>query len=236
MQHSFDTEIAKEFGLIDSIILNHIGYWVLYNQANETNFHDGYYWTYNSIKAFKELFPYLSEKKIRGALERLVKNELVMVGEYNKLGYDRTKWYTLSQKGKCIYTKRQMELSKRANGVVQKGEPIPNINTNINTDMDVSERTIPFDLEDAFMKTFEFYPNNKAPMPSKLAYLDFFKGYEADKYKEIAKDIFKAVRAYVADYKRQNPDDENLRYLVSFERFMKEYCEFWVIKIEKGSK
>lgn len=141
--HCFDTEIAEKYGLEASIILNNISYWIQHNEANEKNFYDGKYWTFNSVKAFNELFPYMSEKKIRNALKALEEDGIIVTGNYNKLACDRTKWYAITEKGKCILSNRQMDSPigqmdssnrqmdspKRANANYQKGEPIPNINT-----------------------------------------------------------------------------------------------------------
>jgi hypothetical protein len=89
-----------------------------------------------------------------------------LTGNYNKIGYDRTKWYTINneiflnrffnidktngksicQKGKSISTKGQIDLNKRANGFVQNGKPIPVINTDVNTNIN----TIPEAGETAF--------------------------------------------------------------------------------------
>ena len=60
MQHSFDVEIAKEYGVLEAILLNNLWFWVEKNRANNVNYYDGYYWTFNSTKAFNELFPYAS--------------------------------------------------------------------------------------------------------------------------------------------------------------------------------
>ena len=59
MIHSFDIEVAKKYGITEAILLNNINFWIEKNKANEINFYDGYYWTFNSKKAFSELFPYL---------------------------------------------------------------------------------------------------------------------------------------------------------------------------------
>lgn len=133
MEHHFDTEIATLYGLTEAILLNNIYFWVEHNQANNTHFYDGEYWTYNSVKAFTTLFPYLTAKKIRNALEHLEKENIIKSGNYNNSPYDRTKWYTITQKGNSILPKGQMNLSKKANKFIQKGKPIPDINTNINT-------------------------------------------------------------------------------------------------------
>ena len=63
MQHNFDIEIAKEYGIAEAIIINYFHFWITKNMANEDNFHDGYYWTYNSRSAFCKIFPYLTEKR-----------------------------------------------------------------------------------------------------------------------------------------------------------------------------
>ena len=134
MQHSFDIEVAKEYGIEEAVILNNLYFWIEKNRANGLHFYDGYYWTYNSVKAFNELFPYMSAKKIRNALNHLIEEGILITGNYNKSAYDRTLWYALTQKGKCICLNGKMEMTKRENGNDQKGEPIPYINTDINSD------------------------------------------------------------------------------------------------------
>ena len=123
--HSFNTEIAEKYGLNAAIIFYHIVFWIEKNEANETNYHDGHYWTYNSVKAFKTLFPYMGDKQIRNALKKLEDENLVICGNYNKSPYDRTRWYALTEKGISILPKGQMDFPKRANENSQKGEPIP---------------------------------------------------------------------------------------------------------------
>lgn len=134
MEHHFTVEIAEKYGILEAVILNHMHFWVTKNEANEANEHDGHYWTYNSVKALNKLFPYASTKKIRNALKRLESEGLIMTGNYNKSAYDRTMWYTLTEKGKCILTKGQMEVTKRENGDTEKGKPIPYNNTDNITD------------------------------------------------------------------------------------------------------
>lgn len=115
MTHNFDTEIATEYGINEAILLNNIYYWVEYNKANEKNFHDGYYWTYSSAKAFSELFPYMSLKQVTYALKKLKKEKLIITGNYNQSTYDRTTWYALTEKGYSICTKGVMHLTKGSN-------------------------------------------------------------------------------------------------------------------------
>ena len=139
MKHIFDVEIAEKYGINAAVLLENLGYWIKQNEANETNFFDGYYWTFNSRRAYKEMFPYMSERQIDTAFHKLIEDGLVITGNYNKLAYDRTLWYALTQKGKCILHFDGMEADVLQNGQSQNVEPIPNINTdknkNINTDI-----------------------------------------------------------------------------------------------------
>lgn len=130
MTHIFDVEIAKEYGVNAAILLQNLGYWIMRNKANETNYYDGKYWTYNSRKAWSELFPYMSERQIDTAFKKLIDNGLVVTGNYNKLKYDRTLWYALTQKGECILHFDGMEKAKTWNGEGQNVKPIPNVNSN----------------------------------------------------------------------------------------------------------
>lgn len=120
MKHMFDVDIAKEYGVNAAILLEHIGFWVAKNEANNANFYDGTYWTYNSRKAFHELFPYMSEKQIATALKKLEENGLIITGNYNKNNLTRTIWYALSEKGKCILHFGQIDYAKMSNGNSQK--------------------------------------------------------------------------------------------------------------------
>lgn len=98
MIHFFSDEVALEVGVNGAIILNHLHYWVKKNADNEMNYHDGYYWTYNSIAAYKKQFPFWSERTIYRLLRELEVNGYVKTGNYNQSEYDRTKWYTLTEK------------------------------------------------------------------------------------------------------------------------------------------
>ena len=129
MEHSFNIEVAEDVGVLPAIIFQHLMWWISKNEANDQNFHDGQYWTYNSIKAYTVQFPYMSEKQIRNAIQKLVDSGYIRTGNYNSSSYDRTLWYGLGEYGKSIYQKWQMHLPQRANGVSLEGKPIPVINT-----------------------------------------------------------------------------------------------------------
>ncbi len=114
--HSFDPIIAKQVGINAAVIYQNIFWWCEKNKANRHNEHEGRYWTYNSIKAWALLFPYLTPKQIRTALDKLETEGLILSGNFNASAYDRTKWYCPS---------KQIDLPSVANEVARKGQPIP---------------------------------------------------------------------------------------------------------------
>lgn len=135
MIHSFDVNIAKKYGIQEAILFNHLCFWIEKNKANDKHCYDGYYWTYSSKKAFTELFPYLTERQVDYALKKLLYDGLIIKGNYNKSGYDRTLWYAITKKGYSILQNCRMEQTDLLNGNDNNVQPIPDIKTDSNTDI-----------------------------------------------------------------------------------------------------
>ena len=57
--------VARRYGLEEAIFLDSLMFWYRENRANGRNFRDGRWWTYNSVGAFEELFPWWSGKQRR---------------------------------------------------------------------------------------------------------------------------------------------------------------------------
>ena len=141
MDHSFNIEVAKELGIAPAVILNNMYWWIEKNKANEKHFHDGYYWTYNSRKAYVLQFPYLTERQIEYALKKLIDEGYIITGNYNKASFDRTLWYAITKKGYCILQNCEMEKTNFVNANTENVGAIPDINTDKkNTDRE----SIPF--------------------------------------------------------------------------------------------
>lgn len=134
MEHSFDIEFAKRYGVIPAIIIKSFEFWIMKNKANDVNFHDGYYWTYNSTKALNELFPYLTTRQINYAIQKLIDEKILITGNYNTMKYDRTLWYAITNFGKSILQNCKMEVTNLENGNYKIVKPIPDTNTDTNTD------------------------------------------------------------------------------------------------------
>lgn len=167
MEHHFNIYVANIVGINAAIIFKNISHWCEKNKANKENLIEGEYWTYNSIKAFTELFPYMSAKQITSALNKLKETGFIDIGEFNKNPYDRTKWYcdlTLKNglneflstctKSKMEITERSnVDLDKRYKCITDNKQQIVNTDNkhlNINTETSSVE-----DSQDLFGNTLE---------------------------------------------------------------------------------
>src|SRR5690625_4445559 len=83
--------LAKKIGLNEAIILQQIHFWL----GKKRNLKDGKYWIYNTYDEWVAQFPFWSKSTIRRAITSLEKQSLLIVGNYNKAGFDNTKWYTI---------------------------------------------------------------------------------------------------------------------------------------------
>lgn len=92
--HSFDPSIAQRVGVNAAVIYQNIVWWCQKNAANSHNEREGRHWTYNSLSAWSQLFPYMTAKQIRTALEKLEEECMIVTGFFNDHSFDRTKWYS----------------------------------------------------------------------------------------------------------------------------------------------
>lgn len=84
-------KLAQKVGLNEAIVLQQLHYWL----QKSDNRHDGNVWVYNSIEQWTEQFPFWSKATVRRIIEGLRKSGFIIVGNYNRAGYDRTLWYTI---------------------------------------------------------------------------------------------------------------------------------------------
>lgn len=184
MNYSFDVDVATKYGVNEAILIGNLQFWLLKNKANKTHCYDDRTWTYNSIQAFATLFPFWTAKQVRRVLDSLISKEVIVTGNYNKSAYDRTLWYAFNDESKWLGGFAQNENSKSpngkidlpiwANGNAQKGEPIPNINTDINTDRKPdSKQKICATIDSnatSFERFWDVYPKKKSKESARKAW------------------------------------------------------------------
>ena len=192
MNFVLNGKVAEYMKSTDAAILfSHIYYWCVENKNKEINCHKDAmgvdrFWTFDTTKTFCKKFFFLSEKQIRNNLARLEEEGLIVTGNFNKSSYDRTKWYSVtekgeelirdnskdiflySQKGESIFPKGQMEVPERANGSSQKGEPIPHNNTHNDTNKNTNTNPIPSTPTDTLCgseRSTNVSPSSPEPTP-----------------------------------------------------------------------
>lgn len=154
MIHSFDTYVARECGMLEAVILRSIEFWCKKNASNNKNIYNGKAWTYNTIKAFEDLFPEATGKQIRRALESLVSNGYIEVDNFNADKRDRTKWYALTgkyfellknglQTDLCNCPSGNTHLPKRSNATTQEVKSTPYYNTDNILQIDTTDNNTP---------------------------------------------------------------------------------------------
>lgn len=132
MEHSFNVDIAKEYGIVPAILINNFYFWYEKNRANNIHNYEGKFWVYNSMKAFKELFPYLTERQLNYALQTLIEKGLLIKGNFNEKKMDRTLWYTLTDEAIAILQNCKLHFTNLSNANDKIVKAIPYINTNNN--------------------------------------------------------------------------------------------------------
>lgn len=155
-----DKYLAKILGLNEAIVLQQINYWLKINKENNNNFHDGRYWTYNTIDKWQEEFPFWSKDTVKRIFNKLRKMDILLTGNYNKLKVDRTLWYSIdyeelgNQLEEAGYPFEETEVSKEENitdaldenAQIQKvniNSPIPETSTEINTENNIQSISQP---------------------------------------------------------------------------------------------
>lgn len=187
MEHSFDIQYAKVYGLEESILIHHLQYWIIKNKANNKHEHDGRNWTYNSYKAFAEIFPYWNEHKMRRILDSLVEQNVLLRENYNKKGYDRTSWYAFVDENKFIHN-CQKQLTNLPNANDEIAKPIPDTLSSTNK---LTYKSINISFDD-FWVLYDKKVGNKTKLEKKWNSL-------SDEQRETA-------MKHIPKYKKSQPD------------------------------
>lgn len=110
MEHSFNVETAKKYGVEEAIFIKHLQFWIIKNKANGKNrkpciingVHCYRTFTYNSAIALSKIFLYLSESQIRRLVTSLKNKNVIIVEKYNDNPYDKTNWYAFVNESEFV--------------------------------------------------------------------------------------------------------------------------------------
>lgn len=149
--------LATRVGLNEAIFIQQLHYWL----KDSKNIKDGFTWVYNTYEDWQEQFPFWSLSTLRRIITKLEKANLIIIGNYNKLKIDNTKWYRINYSQlECMsrppVQNEQTECSEWAEEEVNLNRPLPEITSEITTEKKEEEEEAPAQEENPF----QFFENN----------------------------------------------------------------------------
>jgi hypothetical protein len=154
MEHHFNTDYALKYGIEEAIVINNLQFWITKNLANRKHFYNERTWTYNTYKAFSEIFPYWNEHKMKRILDSLVEQKVLLRENYNKSGYDRTCWYAFVDE-KSFLQNCNKDIADLQNGSNENATPIPYSNTIKKTSKNTFNKPTPEEVN-IYAKSIDF--------------------------------------------------------------------------------
>ncbi|MFL1422548.1 DnaD domain protein [Staphylococcus ureilyticus] len=206
-------KLAEHIGLNEAIILQQMHYWL--NASKHSR--DDKKWIYNSYKNWEKQFPFWSNVTIRRTISSLEKQNLLFTGNFNKAGFDKTKWYSINYEvlegmSKRVAQNEQTNVSKRANGDAQNEQTNTIDYTETSTDsIDTS-------------KIFEYISKELHPVSNMLQVENL--DYEINLIKNDAYEITKIA----VDYCKEK--DKGIPYLISI---LKNWNKEGIDTVEKAT-
>ncbi|NCC69261.1 MAG: hypothetical protein EOM14_13905, partial [Clostridia bacterium] len=151
--YAFNVDVAAKYGVDEAILIHAMEFWIKKNRSNERHFHDGRWWSYNSLAALGDLFPFWTKRQLERIISSCRDKGILYVGNYNEEKWKRTTWYALddcifeiygddlcisrngemqitnqgsvpTKKGKCISRNGEMHITKPGNACPETGKSI----------------------------------------------------------------------------------------------------------------
>ena len=97
MNFHFDGAVAEMYGVDGAVFISRLQFWIEKNAANDRHYHEGRYWTYNSLRAMEKLFPFWSRRQIERIVKNLKDKGVLLTANYARVSCDRTLFYALDE-------------------------------------------------------------------------------------------------------------------------------------------
>lgn len=203
-----DRELASVIGLNEAIVLQQLNYWLHSKSAKQIN---GRLWVYNTYDNWrKDNFPFWSRNTIRRAFDSCIKRGLIITGNFNKAGFDKTKWYSIDIEkldevmGSACAQNGQTSEPKWADGSNQYGHtntrdyPETTSENNKHSASHSNAQSVS-QLEKEFEEVWSKYPNKK----DKKQAFNHYKAWRKSSTKHTNKYLLDRLDKYLA-YCQQN--------------------------------
>lgn len=202
--------LARLVGLNEAIILQQVHYWL----QRSSNIKDGHRWVYNSYPNwYKQMPVWKSETTMRTAFKRLEKQGLLITANYNKAGFDKTKWYRIdydklsSLENKLPSAKNWQTTSQNlADGTAKNWQTntkrLPENTTENNNKHSASHSNAQrvSQLEEEFEEVWSKYPNKKG----KKQAFNHYKAWRKASAKHTNEYLLERLKVYMTDLQQNS--------------------------------
>lgn len=107
--HLLCPSLARRYGVHAALVMKHIWDEICTNERAGRCSFAGRTWMRSSQMMFTAIMPYLTKNMVRRALERLMKQCVIVRGEFGDSRFDRTSWYTFTQFGQLLMQESEDE-------------------------------------------------------------------------------------------------------------------------------
>ena len=171
--------LAKELGSLDeAVILQQIHYWL----QRSTNVEEGKRWVYNSMEKWMQQFPWIkSRTTLTRYFNKLEAKGLLITGNFNKAGFDKTKWYTIDYSALSDFEQRLYRTCTTSDQNLVNGMnrtcttntiDYTEITSESTTNKQANAVSADADLSESFNKLWNLYPKKQGKK-------DAFRHYKA---------------------------------------------------------
>lgn len=132
--------LAVKFGLNQALVLQQMHYWL----RKSKNIREGHKWVYKTLEDWHKEFPFWSKSTLERIIRKLEEEQLIVVGNYNRLKMDRTKWYRVNYKAIDMTGFQSDDMLNRE--MMESTSATCDLPSQQNNDNDISNLTTPIPI------------------------------------------------------------------------------------------
>jgi hypothetical protein len=107
--HLLNPSLARRYGVHAALVVQYIWDEIRTNERGGKCSFAGRTWMRSSQMMFTAIMPYLTKNMVRRALERLMKQGVIMRDEFSESPFDHTSWYAFTQFGRLLMQESEDE-------------------------------------------------------------------------------------------------------------------------------
>lgn len=133
-----DVTLAKALTVNKAMFIQQLYYWMKVNEQKDKMFKDDRYWVRSTLDEWNERdFPFWCRDTLYRVVKELENQGIVISDNYNKIGFDRTKWYSLDLDRLNEIVNQTIQTTKDNQNNAKKDNTNKNIDTEDNIDFDI---------------------------------------------------------------------------------------------------